>query len=153
MQDENDLTPELTPAERELENALASLAPFATGLRRDELMYAAGARSAHRPLRLWQASAALMAACLGVSLFLRVDPRPSEIARNPAQLVVLPAHPDSTPLANSPYTLASLRHAMLAGDGDPLPPESAARGPAHRPSETPSLRPGASFNQTFGDPS
>ncbi|HEX3602431.1 MAG TPA: hypothetical protein VHU84_19915 [Lacipirellulaceae bacterium] len=52
---------ELTPAERELEAALMSLAPMATRLDPMAAAFAAGRISARREVRMWRAAAAALA--------------------------------------------------------------------------------------------
>ena len=67
----------LTPAERELESALAGLAPAAPAIDRDALMFQAGRAAARRGGLLWKAASAALAACLAVSLVPRPQPEPT----------------------------------------------------------------------------
>lgn len=154
MQDENDLMHPLDPAEQELEAALAAMNPSPGTLRRrDDLIFAAGAQSTRRTLRLWQSGAAMLAACLAMSIVLRIEPKPHDLAQSPAPSATRSARVDSTPLSRSPYSLASLRTAMLGGGGDAMPPEPPTRtSTPHHPPETPSLRSSPSSYPPFGDP-
>ncbi len=58
----------LTPAEAELEAALASLQPSADLVDRDRLMYRAGYSAARRGRRLWQVTTALLATSISAML-------------------------------------------------------------------------------------
>ena len=50
----------LTPAQRELENALRDLRPARPNIDRDRMMFKAGAASARRSLNVWRAAAAVL---------------------------------------------------------------------------------------------
>lgn len=156
MQNKNNLSSNLTAAEHELELALAGLAPAspsALNLRRDELMFMAGARSAHRTLRIWQSTAAMLAICSGLSVFVRVESANKVlIVRSPtSQSTVEPVVATSTPI-RSPYSLASLRNAVQEGGVDAMPTHvhppdgdgSRVREPAKR---LPTI-----LNPQFGEP-
>ena len=69
----------LTPAERELQEALGTLQPAAAGIDRDGLMFRAGRASVRRALRPWQAASVVLAACLAISLWAR--PKRTETVR------------------------------------------------------------------------
>ena len=64
MQDEQDLT----PAQRELETALASLAPARPGIDRDQLLYQAGVAAGRSACRRWAAAATAAAVVLAATL-------------------------------------------------------------------------------------
>jgi len=64
----------LTPTERQLEAALGALAPAASGIDRDALMFRAGRASARRGMYGWRAGTLVLAAALTCSLVTR--PRP-----------------------------------------------------------------------------
>ena len=68
--------PELSPAQQKLEALLGQLAPAATGLDRDRLMFQAGQAScgSHRP---WQAACVVLTLLLGCSLMMRPQQAPS----------------------------------------------------------------------------
>ncbi|MBN1490247.1 MAG: hypothetical protein JXA69_10040 [Phycisphaerae bacterium] len=93
MQDE---TP-LTPAERELEAALAALQPAVPAMDRDALMFRAGRASARNRMLPWRLATAALALALTTSLAIRPEPRTVErIVRVPAE----------TPRIDSMYALA-----------------------------------------------
>ncbi len=131
----------LTPAERELEAALAALSPAAPAIDRDALMFRAGRASGRRRNHAWQAATAVLALAFGVSLVTRFSP-PS--AGHPAvPLAVAPAaapeapNPSSAtatlwpllPPVQSPAAYSRLRATVLAHGADALslPPGSAGR--------------------------
>jgi hypothetical protein len=75
MHDDIESTDSLTPAQRELEAALRTLAPAAPAIDRDRLMFEAGVASARPSVHRWRgataaagAIAALLVVALGVSL-------------------------------------------------------------------------------------
>jgi hypothetical protein len=152
MQDENDLTSKLDAAERELEAALSGLTPAATATRRDEVMFAAGARSGRRSLRIWQSTTAALAACVGVSLFIHIEPQTRDVARQSPPLQAAPVVASVNPLSNSPYSLAALRRVVQEGGVDALPSDAPVRSDGRHEPTTPSLRPQSILNSINGDP-
>lgn len=66
-----DQQPNLTPAERELESALASLRPAAVPFDLERLRLRAAVTRAQRTTRAWQAIAAAVTLAAGVALFAR----------------------------------------------------------------------------------
>lgn len=68
MQQDN----QLTPAERELEEALRQLHPAGHAIDRDRLMFTAGLRTAQRGQRRWQAATATLTVLLAASWALRL---------------------------------------------------------------------------------
>lgn len=102
MQNENGLT----PAERELEAALATLSP-AAAIDRDRLMFRAGQASVRSGRRLWQATAAALMVALVASVSIRLTPRPSA----PSSFMVESTHP----AAPGPSTLE-----VVVGDAGDL---------------------------------
>lgn len=155
MQKENDLS-NLSPAERELESALAGLSPSTANTmnqRRDELLFRAGARSALRTLRLWQSAAVLLVLCSGLAIFVRVEPtREMLIVRNPVtQSTVEPVIAASTPL-RSPYSLASLHRVVAEGGIDAMPTDRELKDRDAPVLHMPPLRPASILNPLIGDP-
>lgn len=65
---END---DLTPADRELEDALRGLRPGAAGIDPLAIAFAAGAASTRRSLFMWRSAAAVLVMALGASLVVR----------------------------------------------------------------------------------
>ena len=63
MYDQNE-EHKLTPAERELEEALGKLAPAAVSINRDDLMFEMGQASSKGRMRVWQGATGMMAAAL-----------------------------------------------------------------------------------------
>jgi len=121
---------ELTPAERELEDALGRLHPARPGIDRDELMFRCGQASIRRGGRFWPGFAAVLALCFGLALAIRPAPREVErivrvAAAPPAETVrrrVPPVPVDLghwTPPADDGYI--RLREKVLARGLDALP--------------------------------
>ena len=79
MQDETDLT----PAQRELEAALASLAPARPGIDRDGLLYQAGVFAGRSACRRWAAAATAAAVVLAAALAVVAS-----FPRRPAERIV-----------------------------------------------------------------
>jgi hypothetical protein len=151
MQDENDLSGMLTPAERELETALGGIAPSAAR-RRDELMFKAGARSARRAMRVWRSATVALAACIGIVMFVRRETPAPQIVRNEPMSIIGPRAPAAISAAErGPFTLASLNYLVLEKGVDALPSGAEATDRA-APSATPSLRRYRSTERTPGDP-
>jgi len=82
----------LTPGQRELAEALGALQPADVGLDRGAMMFRAGAVRARRRVRLWQATAIVLAACTLASLTVRPDPV------TVVEVRALPDPPAETPL-------------------------------------------------------
>ena len=70
--------PELSGAERELEEALASLAPTAPAGNPGDLLFRAGFEAGRRRTRPWRWTSGVLAAALALSLFLRPAPQIQE---------------------------------------------------------------------------
>ena len=85
---------ELTPADRELESALGCLRPAGAGMDRGELMFRLGQASVRRRGRIWQGLAAVLVACLAISLIAR--PAPREVERIVRVPVVQPVEAGET---------------------------------------------------------
>ncbi len=156
MQNKNNLSSQITPAEHELELALAGLSPASASeskLRRDELMFMAGARSARRTLRIWQSTAAMLAICSGLSLFVRVESANKVlIVRLPAsQSTVEPVVATSTSI-RSPYSLASLRSAVQEGGVDAMPTSTHPKNGDGSRVREPAKRLPTILNPQFGEP-
>ena len=149
MQDEKDLTSKLDPVERELEAALARLAPAVASLARDQLMFQAGARSVRRSVRTWRCAAAALAACVGAATLIRVPSPATHIADN-ATPIQLPSPPFQD-VRDGPFTVASLSKVVLEHGMDAMPsaPPAPAR-PADEP-QIPSLRNHLFHNPPSGD--
>ncbi len=111
----------LTRSERELELALAGLRPAAIELSRDRLMFLAGRNSRGPSRYVWPAVAAMLAACLVLSLAISPPPRQVEhivyvSAPAPAPTVETAAtQPEASPTGGMSY-LAARR--ILADGGD-----------------------------------
>jgi hypothetical protein len=77
--------PQLSPANRELENALAALSPSSSGISRDELLFRAGRASVPQPdMRFWKiATSLLIVASLGALYF-----RPVRVVDRPVEKIV-----------------------------------------------------------------
>lgn len=98
---------ELTPADRELESALGGLRPVGAGMDRGELMFRLGQASVRRRGRIWQGLAAVLAACLALSLIVR--PAPREVER----IVHVPiVQPDEPGEMHSPVLIARTASAL-----------------------------------------
>lgn len=119
----------LTPAERELEAALAALRPAAPVIDRDGLMFRAGQASARGRTHVWQAAAAGLALAFGVSLVTRSSPsagRPGvQVAVAPGtatepQSTALPEFASLRPLSQSPSAYWRVRAAVLTRGTDAL---------------------------------
>jgi hypothetical protein len=84
----------LTPAEAELEAALAGLQPAGTSIDRDQLMYRTGYAAGNRRSRVWQGTTMLLAVGLAASLvvqgFTRHGGPDVQIATGPAHVQPLP---------------------------------------------------------------
>jgi len=134
MQDEKDLT----PAQRELEAALASLAPARPAIDRDRLLYQAGLLAGRSAYRRWAAAATAAAVVLAailavVAAFPRGAAERIVYVRRPA------ARPDQ-PLHLEPWTLGTatgqapraeylhLRSEVLAKGLGALPPAASGSG-------------------------
>ena len=152
MQHENDLS-KLNPAERELELALAGLSLATTTLRRDDLMFRAGAQSARRTLRIWQSAVVMLALCSGLAMFVRVEPTQKVlIVRIPVtQSTVEPVIAASTSL-RSPYSLASLHRVVAEGGIDAMPADPELKDREAPGPHLPALRPASILNPMIGDP-
>ena len=155
MQKENDLS-NLSPAERELESALAGLSPSTANTmnqRRDELMFRAGARSSRRTLRIWQSAVVLLALYSGLTIFIPTEPAHQVlIVRSPVtQSTVEPVIAASTTL-RSPYSLASLHRLVLEGGIDAMPADVDLKNRDAPGPHMPPLRPASILNPLIGDP-
>ncbi len=123
---------ELTPADRELEEALGSLRPQRPAIDRDALMFRAGRVSAGRRGIFWQAASVALAACLAVSLARGPEVREVErIVRVPVAWVGT----SSTTLAQLPDAPADggyirIRDIVLREGLDALPVSASAPGDA-----------------------
>jgi len=120
----------LTPADRELEAALKSLAPSrSTRVNPVDAAFTAGGRSARRQLRVWQsATAALMLVAIGSWLPTRggrAAAPPTVIATVPDPMIVVastsPALPPPPPLPASTHSLLMLQEAVRERGTDGLP--------------------------------
>ena len=132
MQNESEYEEGLTPAEREVAVALGGLRPAPAGLDRDRLMFQAGRASTRRTRHLWRAVAAVLAACLCLSIAFRPPPRETvRIVRVAAPPSQAPAHPtvreSSTPWPVRPDSYIRMRSAVLERGLCALP-EAAAPG-------------------------
>ncbi len=136
----------LTPAQRELADALGKLKPAPSALDRGAVMFAAGRASGRRRVRLWQAAAVMLAACTLASLTVRPGPATVVEVRTvtvspdpPAEIpVVTPAEPvpaavDLPPTATGLFrpiegSYLALRNDVLARGLDALPTSPALAG-------------------------
>ncbi len=112
----------LSSADREVEAALASLAPSPVSFDFDSLAFRAGASSMQRRAQLWRAVAAVLAVALGASIVLpqrRAVPEPvpaalpTPIAKqkpSPEPVPIAPSVPDAPPTAprRTPGVLVAL---------------------------------------------
>jgi hypothetical protein len=93
MQEQNGLT----PAEQELELAMKSLSPTAARIDPITAAFAAGRRSAQRPMHLWRASAVLMLLLSAGSWFAparrNAPVRPREFSEPAVAIQASPAEP------------------------------------------------------------
>ena len=126
----------LTPAERELESALAQLRPAGHAIDRDQLMFTAGIRATRRSYRRWQASTGVMTVLLAASWLVRLPtPGPEQVAAVPTpdvHGVMSPAMP-AMPLVPEKMVSASsenwlpvpgyvhLRNRVMVEGADALP--------------------------------
>jgi hypothetical protein len=129
-------TEPLTPAERELAEALGSLSPARPSLGRERILFesgrTAGEAAARRRLFAWRAAAAVLLVGLGLSMVLRDQRRVVERER----VVYLPAPPVAATLQTAAVTEgageppqewpAAGDPRLLASHGRPLMPSSAA---------------------------
>jgi hypothetical protein len=120
---------DLTPADRELEAALKSLAPSrATRLDPVAAAFAAGSRSAQRQVRFWQSAAAAVV-MIGVGSWLvpfghraNVAPPPPLVATSPPPAIaVATTAPPSPPASLASQSLVTLQHAVYENGVDGLP--------------------------------
>lgn len=117
----------LTPAEQELSRALGTLRPAALDLPFDRLAFEALQRHSTRQLRLWRATAALLAIGLaGVVLMSSGgnDPAPSITAHAPTptnQSIDPPAIAFASPIEPGRADYLRLRSAVLRDGLDALP--------------------------------
>ena len=127
----------LTPAERELEEALGMLSP-AAAIDRDRLMFRAGQASVRTHHRPWQGATAALAVALIASLGIRLTPQ------QPARSSIVQQAPTRSASSGEWVARAtdlgggavgegaeylSLRDKVLAGGADVLPaPPSSASG-------------------------
>lgn len=130
----------LTPAERELEMALAMLAPVAT-IDRDRMMFRAGQASMRGRQRLWHGTTAALAVALVASVGIRMIPQPpagQHFAANPVrstepgQLVSDLGTGDKNELEYRAEYL-SLRDRVLIGGVDVLPAPSGSASASESP--------------------
>jgi hypothetical protein len=114
----------LSPAESELEAALARLAPTPANDRRDEIAYEAGRRAGRRSTAVWRTCSGALAACLAAAVVLRPEPRTVErvvyapAPSTPALVVHAPVDGASRPVAGS---YLALRDDVLAHGLGALP--------------------------------
>jgi len=139
----------LTPAEQELERALASLAPTAAGVDRDRLMFQAGRARGRRGRWLWPSASAAVAAAVAAAVVLAVSltagPQPQPIERivfvpveTPAGVSVIDAEPEGSQERWADHArYAALRNAVLAKGPDALPAPTYAAAAAQ---PTPTLK-------------
>lgn len=137
----------ITPQQRELEAALASLTPAPASLDRDRLMFAAGRVSVRHRTYLWQGMAAMLAVLLTVSVV--AERRPAEgpshlevVARTPAPEVPLgvaslPTEPVDRQEAEAFRQYMRTRRAVLDRGVDALPVSPAVE---RRPVDPPLTR-------------
>ncbi len=79
----------LTPALRELEDALGDLQPARSSVQLADAMFEAGRLSAERTRLVWQIAAGAMAACLVLALVFRPAPRETvQVVENPTSPTV-----------------------------------------------------------------
>ena len=134
MQDAN----RLTPAEREMEEALRQIQPLPMQMDRDRLMFEAGRRSMRRNLIAWRATAAVLVAGVGLLLFVRVQPgapaegRPGDlqetvsmVSREPDRAATFTGHADRNYL--------NLRTRLLTEGPDALTTSGSARRAPYEP--------------------
>jgi hypothetical protein len=127
----------LSPADREMERALAGLSPAAAEIDLCGLAFEAGQRSAGRRLAGWRAAATLLA--VGMLTVALMRPEPHTVDRIVTVTVEVPATaPQSSwpeQFARSERTFAapvyfSLRNAVLERGLDALPEPSFSSSPA-----------------------
>lgn len=112
---------DLTPAQRQLESALKSVAPKSVRVDAVAAAYAAGRRSARRQARFWQVAAALLFLATSVS-WLAPARHAADVAINySASSPVEPRHPSPVrPFSNQ--SLFVLQATVQAKGIDALPP-------------------------------
>jgi hypothetical protein len=108
----------LSPAQRELEAALRSLAPAPAHVDPLAAAFAAGQRSTRRQVRFWQGAATVIAV-LGASLWLGGPPRDSVIREHDPSRPMIAAPPPPRPLSDQ--SVASLQQAVRTHGLDGLP--------------------------------
>ena len=113
---------DLTPADRELEAALKSLAPSrTTDIDPVAAAFAAGSRSARRQVRFWRSAAAAVLV-IGIGSWLipfdRAPHPPPTLATVPPPPVVIAAAPPAPPGSHS---LVALQHVVHEKGVDGLP--------------------------------
>ena len=125
MQGEERSQPRLTPAQRELEDALRGLAPVAAAIDRDRLLFEAGAAAGRTRTRRMQWAIGALAAGLAIALLLRPEPTVIErVAYQPSTMpVVKLAEPDrknDVPPGPLPGALASATRLPFPVPGGPF---------------------------------
>jgi hypothetical protein len=119
MSDEQD---NLSPADRELEAALKSLAPsHASRIDPVAAAFTAGSRAAQRQIRMWQSAvAAVLIVSIGSWLF-PLDRDRTAPATAPERVVMSSSTPAPPPNALARQSVVMLQHAMREKGVDGLP--------------------------------
>jgi hypothetical protein len=111
----------LSPADRELESALQTLAPAAARLDAVTAAFEAGRRSSRRQVRLWQSAAAAMLLVSAGMWCTPVD-RGGMIPHKNSAIAVVAAVPADVPREFAPQSIAMLQAAMREHGVDGMPP-------------------------------
>ena len=115
----------LSPAENELEAALAGLHPARCPIDRDRLMFLAGHASARRTARPWRIATAGLALAASVAIVAAIAARPwAQRAVSPAErIVIVRANETKAPPVPSPaQPPPRLRNPLVALSGPIFPP-------------------------------
>jgi hypothetical protein len=129
----------LSPAQRELEEALRTLAPSAARVDAVAAAFTAGRNSAHRQIRTWQAAAILLLA-VGTSAWL-LPHRPGGpiLPRNTTDSSVLVVRSQPSPAsapAPAPQSLLMLQRTLVQEGVDGLPATQLPAADASQPKDT-----------------
>lgn len=122
----------LTPAQRELENALGQLHPVTTG-NRDVLLFRAGVTAARRQRRTWQGVSGILVLMLAFALLYRADTEQSPMDEYIAfdqQYQLSPIGSDNGPRDGS---YLRLRDKILEVGLDALPQRGGSSGASEPP--------------------
>jgi len=132
----------LGPAERELEGALAGLAPASPTFTLQQAQIRALVAHERRRTRAWQAVAAVLAVAAGISFYARVTPRPEAAvvervvwrdrapSATPSSVQAVPPAVERSASPPASFAYLELREKVLSRGVESLRAPGAASGPA-----------------------